>query len=210
MGGWEEETYVPVAGGALALVVEVNQGGHHIRQILEKQPRGLLHGFLVLFSISSSSSSSSSAFFLPNQGVEATFEGIRSLEVRHDLGPKVRVVDVHVRRRRACFMGWVGGWVGGLDRGDRGGSNELLWVFYGWVGGLVGRDSLPCWEVKARLRNAPAFLVSQEAVFPGASRLTRCVLSFMILSMSSSQNSYRRVVGGWVGGGDAGGLNELL
>ena len=33
-----------------------------------------------------------------------------------------------------------GGWVGGcwLDRGGRGGSNELLWVGIGWVGGWVG------------------------------------------------------------------------
>ena len=36
--------------------------------------------------------------------------------------------------------GWVSGWVGGVweDRGERGGSNELLWVWSGWVGGWVG------------------------------------------------------------------------
>ena len=35
--------------------------------------------------------------------------------------------------------GWVGAWVGGLlGRGDRGGSNEVLYVSYGWVGGWVG------------------------------------------------------------------------
>ena len=36
---------------------------------------------------------------------------------------------------------WVGGWVGGLweDRGERGGLNELLFVWDRWVGGwLVG------------------------------------------------------------------------
>ena len=31
--------------------------------------------------------------------------------------------------------GWVGGWVVELDRGERGGSNELG---FGWVGGWVG------------------------------------------------------------------------
>ena len=31
--------------------------------------------------------------------------------------------------------GWVGGWVG---RGERGGSNEVLFVWIGWVGGWVG------------------------------------------------------------------------
>ena len=31
---------------------------------------------------------------------------------------------------------WVGGWVGELDGGKRGGSNALLWVGNGWVGGF--------------------------------------------------------------------------
>ena len=31
---------------------------------------------------------------------------------------------------------WVGGWVGGwVDRGERGGSNEVLDLMGGWVGG---------------------------------------------------------------------------
>ena len=29
-----------------------------------------------------------------------------------------------------------GEWVGGLNRGERGGSKELLWVGIGWMGGL--------------------------------------------------------------------------
>ncbi len=33
--------------------------------------------------------------------------------------------------------GWVGGWVGGLDRGGRGGWNEVLYTIGGWVGGWV-------------------------------------------------------------------------
>ena len=31
----------------------------------------------------------------------------------------------------------VGGWVGGLGRGRKGGWNELLWVVGGWVGGEI-------------------------------------------------------------------------
>ncbi len=43
--------------------------------------------------------------------------------------------------RSLSRMGCGGGWVGGLwkGRGDRGGSNEVLYVLYGWVGGWVGR-----------------------------------------------------------------------
>ena len=42
---------------------------------------------------------------------------------------------------RTWGSGWVGGWdgMGGLGGGERGGSNEVLWVSDGWVGGWVGR-----------------------------------------------------------------------
>ena len=41
------------------------------------------------------------------------------------------------------MIGGVGGWVGGLDRGEGGGSNELLYALGvrwmdGWMGGWVG------------------------------------------------------------------------
>ena len=39
---------------------------------------------------------------------------------------------------RMSLVEEVGGWVGGLGRGDQGGSNELLlWAMERWVGGLV-------------------------------------------------------------------------
>ena len=45
------------------------------------------------------------------------------------------LVVVHLHVRVVRHLVWVGGWVGG---GERGGSNELLWVGNGWVGGWVG------------------------------------------------------------------------
>ena len=39
----------------------------------------------------------------------------------------------------ATVGGWVGG-LGGLGRGERGGSNELLWVVGGWVGGEIEEE----------------------------------------------------------------------
>ena len=52
---------------------------------------------------------------------------------------------------RGCVQGtWVGGWVGGWvglweERGERGGSNELLWGLYGWAGGWREAGGLE-WE----------------------------------------------------------------
>ena len=42
--------------------------------------------------------------------------------------------------------GWVGGWVGGLFMGGRGGWNELLWALYGWVGWLDGGEQGGDWN----------------------------------------------------------------
>ena len=47
---------------------------------------------------------------------------------------------------------WVGGWVGKLIRGERGGPNALLYAMGGWVGGWVSGVS---------------YLVSQCSIVPG-------------------------------------------
>ena len=67
------------------------------------------------------------------------FEAFRYDSTHHGTagGNSGNVVDVLER-----VGGWVGGWVGLVgryeDRGERGASNELLYVSYGWVGGWVG------------------------------------------------------------------------
>ncbi len=40
----------------------------------------------------------------------------------------------------------MGGWVGGLFMGGRGGWNELLWALYGWVGWLDGGEQGGDWN----------------------------------------------------------------
>ena len=81
---------------------------------------------------------------------------------------------------------WVGGLWGG--RGERSGSNDLLWVLYGWVGGWVGRKRT--WK---EMRAGEVWLVARRRV---TSSTPSCWVSRP--RKVCSEVSYWR--GGWVDG----------
>ena len=45
---------------------------------------------------------------------------------------------------RECILLAVGGWVGGLGRGERGGLNEVLDLYGWWMGRWVGGEVSTC------------------------------------------------------------------
>ena len=47
-----------------------------------------------------------------------------------------------IDEKEAVGMSYCG-WVGGMDRGEGGGWNELLWAWNGWVGGWEEKRDVP-------------------------------------------------------------------
>ena len=106
----------------------------------------------------------------------------------------------------------IGRWVGGLERGERGGLNELLDVYgFGWKGGWVGGWDVP---VGCSVQGSNAVFVRGVDIAGWVTEELLCgeVGGWVGVQMSrrrevggkrrrrGRRRRRRREVGGWVGG----------